>query len=119
MQNQADRRCWAARLKEEAQTAEADHRLAAEGEAEHCQLALEEHKKNKSKYTPVRDADVPSNPVIFPCQYVVRKMKSEEYCELFYFTNSGLKEASCSTFSADTDTLIMMTCHIPDSRPIL
>ncbi|KAG2137750.1 hypothetical protein BD769DRAFT_1663971 [Suillus cothurnatus] len=66
MQNQADRRCWAARLKEEAQTAEADHRLAAEGEAEHCQLALEEHKKNKSKYTPVRDADVPSNPVIFP-----------------------------------------------------
>jgi hypothetical protein len=72
-------------------------------------VLTEEQKKNKSKYAPVRDADVPSNPVILPCQYTVRKMKSGEYCELFYFTNNGLKEASCSTFSADTDTLVMMT----------
>jgi hypothetical protein len=35
-------------------------------------------------------------------------MKSGEYCELFYFTNSGLEEASRATFTADEDALIML-----------
>ncbi|KAG1720518.1 hypothetical protein EDB19DRAFT_1835946 [Suillus lakei] len=98
-QNQADKQCWATRLEEEAQA------ILEEQEA----AITEERKKNKSKYAPVRDADVPSNPVILPCQYAVRKMKAGDYCELFYFTNSGLEEASNSSFTADADTLIMMT----------
>ncbi|KAG2357194.1 hypothetical protein BDR07DRAFT_1490988 [Suillus spraguei] len=36
-------------------------------------------------------------------------MISGDYCELFYFTNSGLEEAALLSFSADSDTLIMMT----------
>jgi hypothetical protein len=35
-------------------------------------------------------------------------MKSGDYCELFYFTNNGLKEASRSMFTADEDALIML-----------
>ncbi|KAG2084656.1 hypothetical protein BD769DRAFT_1646214 [Suillus cothurnatus] len=116
-QNQADRRRWEARLAEEAQAAEENRRRAAEEEAERRQAAIEdqeaaiseERKKNKSKYAPIRDVDVPSNPVILPSQYAVRKMKTGEYCELFYFTNTGLEEASRSSFAADADALVMIT----------
>ncbi|KAG1717344.1 hypothetical protein EDB19DRAFT_1900328 [Suillus lakei] len=95
-QNQADKWCWATRLEEEAQAIEEDCRRVAEEEVERHQAILEEQeaaiteewKKNKSKYTP---------------------MKAGNYCELFYFTNSGLEEASNSSFTADADTLIMMT----------
>ncbi|KAG2098270.1 uncharacterized protein F5147DRAFT_656154 [Suillus discolor] len=118
IQNHMDKHQWAARLEGEAREAEAEHREATEEEAQ-CQLALkaeqeaaiqEKHKKNKSKYAPIKniDVNVPSNPIILPCQYAIWKMKSGKYCELFYFTNSGLEEASRSTFTADEDTLIMM-----------
>ncbi|KAG2127656.1 uncharacterized protein EDB93DRAFT_1269939 [Suillus bovinus] len=69
---------------------------------------MEEHKKNKSKYAPIRDIDVPSDPIILPCQYATRKMKSGEYCKLFYFTNSRLEEASHIAFTADEDALVML-----------
>jgi hypothetical protein len=36
-------------------------------------------------------------------------MKTGEYCELFYFTNTGLEEASRSSFTADADALVMIT----------
>ncbi|KAG1884024.1 hypothetical protein F4604DRAFT_1677190 [Suillus subluteus] len=36
------------------------------------------------------------------------KMKSGDYCELFYFTNSGLEEASRTMFTADEDALLML-----------
>ncbi|KAG1809924.1 uncharacterized protein HD556DRAFT_1223149 [Suillus plorans] len=35
-------------------------------------------------------------------------MKSGDYCELFYFTNTGLEEASQATFTADEDALVML-----------
>ncbi|KAG2136650.1 hypothetical protein DEU56DRAFT_707376, partial [Suillus clintonianus] len=116
IQNDADKRNWAARLEAEAQEAEAERREAAEEEAQR-QLTLkaeqeaaiqEECKKNKAKYAPIKDIEVPSDPIILPCQYAIRKMKSGEYCELFYFTNNGLEEASRSTFTADEDALVMM-----------
>jgi hypothetical protein len=116
IQNEADKCHWDARVEAEAHEAEALRREAAQ-EEEQCQLALkadqeaaiqEERKKNKAKYTPVKDLDVPSDPIILPCQYAVRKMKSGEYCELSYFTNNGLEEASRSTFMANEDALVMM-----------
>jgi hypothetical protein len=106
IQNEAVKHNWDARVEAEAHKAEAQRREAAQ-EEEQCQLALkadqeaviqEECKKNKAKYAPVKDLDVPSDPIILPCQYAVRKMKSGEYCELSYFTNNGLEEASHSTF---------------------
>ncbi|KAG1753702.1 uncharacterized protein EDB91DRAFT_1012769, partial [Suillus paluster] len=35
-------------------------------------------------------------------------MKSGDYCKLSYFMNSGLEEASRSTFTADEDALVML-----------
>jgi len=116
IQNNADKLLWAARLQEQAQTAEAEHRRVTE-EEDQCQQTLlaeqeavvaEERKKNKAKYAPIHNIDVPSNPVILPCQYAVRKMKSGDYCELFYFTNASLEEAARTSFTADEDALIML-----------
>ncbi|KAG2029022.1 hypothetical protein BDR03DRAFT_988036 [Suillus americanus] len=105
IQNDADKRRWADRIQEEARAAEEACRQATEAENQRRQAQLveqeaavsEERKKNKSKYAPIRNADVPSNP-----------MKSGDYCELFYFTNNGLKEVSRSTFTADEDALVML-----------
>ncbi|KAG2148160.1 uncharacterized protein EDB93DRAFT_1085123 [Suillus bovinus] len=116
IQNNADRRWWSARICEEAEGAEEERRHIAEEEAQWQQTlltkqeaaVLEEWKKNKSKYAPIRNAEVPSNLIILPCQYAIRKMKSGNYCELFYFTNSSLEEASRNTFTADEDALIML-----------
>ncbi|KAG1840966.1 hypothetical protein C8R48DRAFT_751261 [Suillus tomentosus] len=116
IQNDADKRLWTVRLKGEAREAEAQRREAAEEEAQRQQAlraeqeaaVKEEHKKNKAKYTPVKDVEIPSDPIILPSQYATRKMKSGEYCELFYFTNISLEEASRSAFTADKDTLIML-----------
>ncbi|KAG2131723.1 uncharacterized protein EDB93DRAFT_1311330 [Suillus bovinus] len=95
---------------------QAEHRQADEAEAQKERTCLdeqeaavmEEHKKNKSKYAPIRDINVLSDPIIIPCQYTVCKMKSSKYCELFYFTNSGLEEASHMAFTADKDALVML-----------
>jgi len=76
--------------------------------AEQEAAVLEERKKNKSKYAPMCNANIPSNPIILPCQYAVCKMKSGDYCELFYFTNNGLEEASRNTFTANEDALIIL-----------
>jgi hypothetical protein len=116
IQNDADKHCWADRIQEEAQAAEEARRQATEGENQRHQAQLveqeaavsEERKKNKSKYVPIRNADIPSNPVILPCQYAIQKMKSGDYCELFYFTNNSLEEASRNMFTADEDALIML-----------
>ncbi|KAG2137013.1 hypothetical protein DEU56DRAFT_736994 [Suillus clintonianus] len=96
IQNEVDKCHWAVRLENEAQEAEAERREAAEEEAQRLltqkaeqEAAIqEERKKNKAKYAPIKD--------------------SGEYCELFYFTNNGLEEASRSTFTADEDALVMM-----------
>lgn len=112
IQNNADKLRWADRLQEE----ELERRRLAEEEVQRQQTALaeqeaaiaEERKKNKSKYAPIRDIDVPSNTVILPCQYAVRKMKSGDYCELFYFTNASLEEAERTSFTAEEDALVML-----------
>ncbi|KAG1876633.1 hypothetical protein DFJ58DRAFT_619393, partial [Suillus subalutaceus] len=116
IQNEADKRQWAARIEAEAREAEAQRREEAEEEAQ-CQQTLreeqeaaiqEECKKNKAKYAPIKDTNVPSDPIILPCQYAAWKMKSGNYCKLFYFTNSGLEEASRSAFTADEDALVVL-----------
>jgi hypothetical protein len=116
IQNNTDKCRWADRIQEEAWAAEEARRQATEAENQHCQAQLaeqeaaisEEREKNKYKYVPICNADVPSSPVILPCQYAVWKMKSGDYCELFYLTNNSLEEASRSTFTADEDALVML-----------
>jgi len=107
---------WAARLAEGTRAAEA-RRLANEEADLQCQLELdeeretalkEERKKNKAKYEPIRDIDIPSDPIIIPSHYASRKIKKGDYCELYYFTNTGLKEASKHNLSIDPEALVML-----------
>lgn len=49
----------------------------------------------------------PPNSVILS-QYATRKMKLGQYCELHYFTNRGLHEASHSVFISDPEALVML-----------
>ena len=56
----------------------------------------------------MRRADVPSDPVILPSPYATRKLKAGEFCELFYFTNKGLSDASKSALSSEPEALIML-----------
>ncbi|KAG2122279.1 hypothetical protein BD769DRAFT_1670907 [Suillus cothurnatus] len=100
IQNKAVKHNWDARVEAEAHKVEAQHREAAQ-EEEQCQLALkadqeaviqEECKKNKAKYAPVKDLDVPSDPIILPCQYAKKHPTLHSH----------------STFTADEDALVMM-----------
>ncbi|EGN92081.1 hypothetical protein SERLA73DRAFT_79880 [Serpula lacrymans var. lacrymans S7.3] len=112
--NNKDKVAWAQQREEEILVADREHqqlekevvmRLADEQNV----ARREECKKNKSKYAPVRDIDVPSDPVIIPLQYTTRKMKAGEYCELHYFTNRGLEKASHSLLTTDAEVLVMLT----------
>jgi hypothetical protein len=98
--NNAAREYWNNRL----QQVEAERCRRAEGDA----ARLEERKKNKSKYAPVRRANVPSDPVILPSPYATRKLGTGGFCELYYFTNKGLKDARKSSTIAEPEALVMM-----------
>ncbi|KAG0700219.1 hypothetical protein DFH29DRAFT_983167 [Suillus ampliporus] len=69
---------------------------------------LEERKKNKNKYAPLRHGKVPSDPTIIPTPYATRKLKAGDYCELYYFTNKGLEDAKKTTLIAEPDALVML-----------
>ncbi|KAG1742889.1 hypothetical protein EDB19DRAFT_1633627 [Suillus lakei] len=53
---------------------------------------LEERKKNKNKYEPLRH----------------NKLKAGEFCEMHYFTNKGLDDAKTAVLVADPDALVML-----------
>ncbi|KAG2153842.1 hypothetical protein DEU56DRAFT_951233 [Suillus clintonianus] len=101
--NTAARECWADQLEEAARDAE--ELRPEEQEA----ARKEEQKKNKSKFVPVGNAKVPSVPVVIPSHYAVCKLKAGEYCELYYFTNKGLKEAKKNLLSTEAPRLTLMT----------
>ncbi|KAG1725658.1 hypothetical protein EDB19DRAFT_1643919 [Suillus lakei] len=89
--NNAERACWAARLErlEEArqQAEEDDTQRRQDLKDEEEAARLEDRKKNKNKYAPLKPSD---------------------YCELHYFTNKGLDEAMASTLVAEPDALVML-----------
>jgi hypothetical protein len=86
IQNEVDKHHWATRVQEETQAAEIEHRCIQEDEGQHCQMLIAEQEATITE----------------------QKMKSGEYCKLFYFTNSGLEEASRATFTVNEDALIML-----------
>ncbi|KAG0703462.1 hypothetical protein DFH29DRAFT_998460 [Suillus ampliporus] len=68
----------------------------------------EDKKKNKFKYTPIPNIDVPVKPTILPSPYAVRKLDKGDYVELWYFTNAGLDDTKLKS-SVDEDAMIMAT----------
>ena len=125
--NNAAKEHWAERLAEEARITEAREQQAAEEELQRRRaeeedertILDEERKKNKSKYAPFRDLDVPSEPLVIPSYYASRKMKKGDFCELYYFTNAGLQEARKDNLTVDSEALVMLPasdgqhCWIP------
>jgi hypothetical protein len=114
--NNAAKIQWEERLAAEARMTEEVHQRAAEEELERrlaeeeeqSAILLEERKKNKAKYIPFRNVDVPSEPIIIPSYYATRKMKKGDFCELFYFTNKGLDDASKSNLTSDPEALVLL-----------
>ncbi|KAJ8589221.1 hypothetical protein M405DRAFT_707674, partial [Rhizopogon salebrosus TDB-379] len=110
--NNAAKRRWADGL----ELAEANRRQAEEEDVlrrqalkdEEEAARLEERKKNKNKYAPVRRVEVPSDPVILPSQYAIRKLKAGEYCDLYYFTNKGLEDNLKSSTISEPEALVMI-----------
>ncbi|KAF9231651.1 hypothetical protein BU15DRAFT_17377, partial [Melanogaster broomeanus] len=116
LNNSKDKDRWAARLAEQALLAADEKKKADEAEAlrlqsiaDDQQAAIkEERQKNKNKYAPIRDVDVPDNPFTLPSQYATRLLKRGVFCPLFYFTNKGLREASQSFMAQDTDAMVIV-----------
>ncbi|KAG0707219.1 hypothetical protein DFH29DRAFT_871789 [Suillus ampliporus] len=94
--NNAEKARWATRLERQD--------LRDEEEA----TCLEDRKKNKNKYAPLKRTKVPTNPTILPAQYAIRRLKAGDYCELYYFTNKGLDNAMASALIAEPDALVML-----------
>jgi hypothetical protein len=75
---------------------------------EAASLKKEEMKKNKSKYIPIPDRDVPSIARVIASNYAVRKMEKGLYVELWYYTNAGLDEAFRNSNSVDDEAMTMI-----------
>ncbi|KAG2088847.1 uncharacterized protein F5147DRAFT_587454 [Suillus discolor] len=84
LNNNTARELWAEQIEEAARDAK-EQTIADEQEAAH----KEEQKKNKSKFVP--------------------KLKAGEYCELYYFTNKGLKDAKKSLLATESPGLTLTT----------
>ncbi|KAI6094493.1 hypothetical protein EDD16DRAFT_1503058, partial [Pisolithus croceorrhizus] len=116
IQNTKDMQRWNAHKDEEAQMARDLPNQAAEELAQQQQCAREEEeamkaeecKKNKAKYAPVPDVEVPSRPVNIPAPYAMRKLKKGKYCELYFFTNIGLAEVESFNASIDDEALTLL-----------
>jgi hypothetical protein len=98
-------RCQAADAAEEAAREQADQ-LHLQQEEEEAQLLKDERKKNKVKFTPIPDRPVALEPLILPSLVAIRKIRSHQFCELWYFTNTGLDEAEhTASYSIDDNSL--------------
>ncbi|KAG1811306.1 hypothetical protein EV424DRAFT_1349694 [Suillus variegatus] len=69
---------------------------------------LEERKKNKNKYTPLRCGKISSDPSVIPVAYAIQKMKAGNFCELHYFTNKGLNHAKAAKLIVELEALVML-----------
>ncbi|KAG1736163.1 uncharacterized protein EDB91DRAFT_1055744 [Suillus paluster] len=114
--NDAARAQWQLQVEEDAERRqhleqlnhEEQERLEQERLNDDKTARKEDKKKNKFKYTPIPNLDVPMKPTILPSPYVVRKLDKGDYVELWYFTNAGLDDAKLKS-SVDEDAMIMAT----------
>jgi hypothetical protein len=83
--------------------------LKAQAEVDEAEsLRKDELKKNKAKYLPIPDRDVPAVPPVIAANYAVRKMEKGLYVELWYYTNSGLDEAFRNSNTTDDEAMMMI-----------
>ncbi|KAF8816750.1 hypothetical protein BYT27DRAFT_7206921 [Phlegmacium glaucopus] len=71
-------------------------------------LRKEEMKRNKMKYIPIPDRDVPTIAPVIASNYAIRKMEKGLYVELWYYTNAGLDEAFRTSNTTDDEAMVML-----------
>lgn len=114
--NEADKIRWQTQLDEEEALRVEQLRLQTEAEdlraqaqvAEAEAIRKEDLKKNKSKYIPIPDRDIPAVTPVFASNYAVRKMEKGLYVELWYYTNAGLDEALRNSNTTDDEAMVML-----------
>ncbi|KAG2074845.1 hypothetical protein BDR04DRAFT_1006988 [Suillus decipiens] len=114
--NDTAKDAWAEQVEVELRQAQEAWRVAAEQEQEQQQVLddklmavrKEEHKKNKAKFIPVSTVKILTIPVIIPSHYAVCKLKTGDYCELYYFTNKGLSKAKKNLLLTELQGLILI-----------
>ncbi|KAF8802318.1 hypothetical protein BYT27DRAFT_7215415 [Phlegmacium glaucopus] len=118
--NEADKVRWRQQSDDDAAALTEQRRLQSEADLlkvqarvdEEENLRKEEIKRNKSKYIPIPDRDVPTIAPVVASNYAIRKMEKGLYVELWYYTNAGLDEASRSSNTADDEAMVML--RLPD-----
>ena len=76
-------------------------------EQEEEQAKLEEHKKYKTKFTPIPDRPLPPTSLLLPLQHALNKLCKGDYVPLFFFTNKDIREAE-EDGSGDEDPLTLV-----------
>lgn len=115
-QNIIEKQLWQEQLDQD--TAETEARRAEMEEQERIrqediqkekeEQRKEEEKKNAIKYLPIPDRDVPTRPPVITSSIATCKLEKGEYVPLWYFTNTGLEDATKSFNVVDEDTLSLV-----------
>ncbi|KAF8814266.1 hypothetical protein BYT27DRAFT_7045829, partial [Phlegmacium glaucopus] len=113
--NNADKVRWQQQSDEDDAALAEHRRLQSEADVLRVQtkideeeiLRKEEMKRNKSKYIPIPDRDVPTIVPVIASNYAFRKMEKGLYVELWYYTNAGLDEAFRNSNVADDEAMVM------------
>ena len=114
--NEADKVSWqlqidedeAAQLLQLCIQSKADD-LRAQAEVHEAEtLRKDELKRNKSKYLPIPDRDVPTVASVIASSYAVRKMEKGLYVKLWYYTNAGLDNAHHNSNTTEDEAMTML-----------
>ncbi|KAF8810311.1 hypothetical protein BYT27DRAFT_7045932, partial [Phlegmacium glaucopus] len=114
--NQADRVKWRQQIDDDNDALAELNRVQSEADLLRVQteiteaeaLRKEEMKKNKNKYAPIPDRDVPTVAPVIASNYAIRKMDKGLYVELWYYTNAGLDDALRSSNTIDDEAMVML-----------
>ena len=114
--NEADKLKWQQQIEDDDAALTETRRLQSEADTLKAQkeideaesLRKEEMKKNKAKFLPIPDRDVPTIAPVIASNYAIRKMEKGLYVELWYYTNAGLDDALHNTNTVDDEAMVML-----------
>ncbi|KDQ50949.1 hypothetical protein JAAARDRAFT_543284 [Jaapia argillacea MUCL 33604] len=114
--NDSDRLKWVRQVEQDAEEVAERERLRTEAEAtaaraqqvEVAAARMEEMKKNKSKYLPIPDRDVPTIAPVIAANYAIRRMEQGLYVDMYYYTNAGLRDALRDSGAVDDEAMVML-----------
>lgn len=115
-QNVVERQQWQEQIEQDTAVADARRQEMEEEERqrreeldkEKEEQRKEEMKKNKSKFTPVPARTVPTQPPIITSAVANRRMDRGDYVPLWYYTNSGLDDASRTFNIVDEESMSLV-----------